>query len=117
MHQTHRGVALRDRLPKVAALFEAGQISEILVRAIVWRTHLIDDDAARAAVDAELAAQISSWGAQSAAKTEAAIDEMVDRHDPGALRRSRESASSPAPATRSSRTDPTAPDRHAGQRA
>ena len=24
LHQTHRGIALRDRLPKVAALFEAG---------------------------------------------------------------------------------------------
>ena len=24
LHQTHRGVALRDRLPKIAALFEAG---------------------------------------------------------------------------------------------
>ncbi len=84
------GCALRDRLPNVAALFEAGQISEILVRAIVWRTYLINDDAAMAAVDAELAAQISSWGALSAAKTEAAIDEMVDRHDPGALRVSRE---------------------------
>ncbi len=94
LHQTHRGVALRDRLPNVAALFEAGQISEILVRAIVWRTYLINDDAAMAAVDAELAAQISSWGALSAAKTEAAIDEMVDRHDPGALRVSRESSAS-----------------------
>ena len=26
LHQTHRGVALRDRLPKIAALFEAGAI-------------------------------------------------------------------------------------------
>ena len=43
LHQTHRGVALRDRLPNVAALFEAGVISEILVRAIVWRTYLIND--------------------------------------------------------------------------
>ncbi|GFH00042.1 DUF222 domain-containing protein [Mycolicibacterium hippocampi] len=42
-HQAHRGVALRDRLPKVAALFDAGLISEMLVRAIVWRTYLIED--------------------------------------------------------------------------
>ena len=27
LHQTHRGVALRDRLPKVAALFAAGLVS------------------------------------------------------------------------------------------
>lgn len=92
--QTHRGVALRDRLPKVAALFEAGLINDILVRAIVWRTYLIDDATAMAAVDAELAEVITGWGPLSAPKVERAIDAIVDRHDPGALRRSRESGSS-----------------------
>jgi hypothetical protein len=94
LHQTHRGVALRDRLPKVAALFEAGLISDLLVRAIVWRTYLITDEAAMAAVDADLAAQVSAWGPLSITKTEQAIDALVDQHDPGALRRSRDSASS-----------------------
>ena len=56
LHQTNRGVALRDRLPKVAALFEAGLVSDLLVRTIVSRTYLIEDAAAMAAVDAELAA-------------------------------------------------------------
>ena len=51
LHQTHRGVALRDRLPKVAALFAAGVISDLLVRTIVWRTYLIADEEAMAAVD------------------------------------------------------------------
>ena len=92
--QTHRGVALRDRLPRVAALFEAGLINDILVRAIVWRTYLIDDATAMAAVDAELAEVITGWGPLSAPKVERAIDAIVDRHDPGALRRSRESGSS-----------------------
>ena len=92
--QTHRGVALRDRLPKVAALFEAGLINDILVRAIVWRTYLIDDATAMAGVDAELAEVITGWGPLSAPKVERAIDAIVDRHDPGALRRSRESGSS-----------------------
>ena len=92
--QTHRGVALRDRLPKVAALFEAGLINDILVRAIVWRTYLIDDATAMAGVDAELAEVITGWGPLSAPKIERAIDAIVDRHDPGALRRSRESGSS-----------------------
>jgi hypothetical protein len=94
LHQTHRGVALRDRLPRVAALFEAGLVSNLLVRAIVWRTYLITDEEAMAAVDAALAERITGWGALSVAKTEDAIDELVDEHDPGALRRSRESASS-----------------------
>jgi hypothetical protein len=92
-HQTHRGVALRDRLPMVAALFEAGLISDLLVRTIVWRTHLIVDEQAMAAVDAALAERITGWGALSAAKTEAAIDALVDEYDPAALRRSRASAS------------------------
>jgi hypothetical protein len=92
LHQTHRGVALRDRLPQVAALFEAGLISDLLVRAIVWRTYLITDEAAMAAVDAALADQVRRWGALSIAKTEQAIDALVDYYDPGALRRSREDA-------------------------
>ena len=92
--QTYRGVALRDRLPRVAALFEAGLIGDLLVRAIVWRTDLIEDEAVLAAVDAELAEQICEWGPLSRAKTETAIDALVERHDPGALRRSRESRTS-----------------------
>ena len=94
LHQTHRGVALRDRLPKVARAVRggAGQ-SDLLVRAIVWRTYLITDASAMAAVDAALADRITGWGALSVAKTEAAIDALVEQHDPGALRRSRESAS------------------------
>ncbi|HEX3287235.1 MAG TPA: DUF222 domain-containing protein, partial [Mycobacterium sp.] len=65
LHQTHRGVALRDRLPKVAALFEAGLISDLLVRTIVWRTYLITDEEAMAAVDAALGERITGWGALS----------------------------------------------------
>src|SRR4051794_32249201 len=92
LHQTHRGVALRDRLPAVAALFEAGLISDWLIRTIVWRTYLITDEAAMTAVDAALAKRVTRWGALSVAKTEAAIDALVDEHDPGALRRSQTAA-------------------------
>jgi Domain of unknown function (DUF222) len=51
LHQTNRGVALRDRLPRVAALFEAGLLSDLLVRTIVSRTYLIEDPEAMAAVE------------------------------------------------------------------
>ncbi|WNG89825.1 DUF222 domain-containing protein [Mycobacterium sp. ITM-2016-00317] len=94
--QAHRGVALRDRLPKVFALFLAGQISEMLVRAIVWRTYLITDPAVMAAVDAELAAEISGWGAKSVAKTEIEIDALVARHDRDAVRTKKETVIEPA---------------------
>ena len=89
MAQTHRGVASRDRLPKVGVLFEAGLISDLLVRAIVWRTYLIKDADALDRVDTELAEQVMRWGALSVKKTEQAIDAIVVEHDPGALRRTR----------------------------
>src|SRR3984893_12731023 len=53
--QAHRGVVLGDRLPKSAALFEGGLISEVLVRAIEYRTALVTDPEAIARVDALLA--------------------------------------------------------------
>jgi hypothetical protein len=86
LHQTHRGVALRDRLPKVAELFAAGQITDMLVRAIVWGTYLINDPEIMAKVDAALAEQITTWGPLSVAKTEQAIDALVEQYDAGALR-------------------------------
>ncbi len=95
LHQAHRGVVLRDRLPAVGALFARGLISEMLVRKIVSRTDLILEDAAMAAVDADLAAEIVTWGPRSIKKTELAIDALVERHDPGALRRARESSTEP----------------------
>ena len=59
--QAHRGVVLADRLPKIGALFEAGLISEMLVRAIEYRTALVTDEAAIARVDALLAEQVMAW--------------------------------------------------------
>lgn len=92
LHLTYRGVALRDRLPKVAALFERGLVSDLLVRVIVWRTDLIEDPEAMASMDAALAEQVVAWGPLSVKKTEQAIDALVERFDPGALRRSRDSS-------------------------
>jgi hypothetical protein len=88
MSQTHRGVALRDRLPKVAALFEAGLISDLLVRTIVWRTALVIRPFSMKLLDRQLAARVQKWGALSAKKTEEAIDALVEQIDAGALRRS-----------------------------
>ena len=82
MSQTHRGVALRDRLPTVAALFAAGVISDLLVRTIVWRTALVESPARWPPLDRRLAQRVTRWGALSAKKTEAAIDELVDEDRP-----------------------------------
>jgi hypothetical protein len=86
-HQLMVARALRERLPRVAEVFGAGQISYRLVNAIVYRTALITDPDARAKVDTELAAAAGGWGSLSIAKVEAAIDYWVDRYDPHALRR------------------------------
>lgn len=87
--QMHLGVALRDRLPKVAAVFAEGMLSARLVAAIVWRTDLIKDSAALELADKTLAEEAIRFGPLSVAKTEAAIDAIVDRYDPAALRRTR----------------------------
>lgn len=82
-------VALRYRLPKVAALFYQGRLSARLVSEITWRTQLVDDDAL-ALVDAGIAARADTWGPLSDAKLTAAIEAVIERHDPDAVRRARE---------------------------
>ncbi|OBG17725.1 HNH endonuclease, partial [Mycolicibacterium celeriflavum] len=87
-------MALRERLPRVAALFAQGRLSVGLVATITWRTQLIVDSAIQARVDAAIAARAAKWGALSVTKLEAAIDALVDEHDPDARRRLREAARS-----------------------
>ena len=53
-HQLIIAQALRERLPRVAEVFAAGQISYRLVNSIVARTRLIKDPEAMAKVDTEI---------------------------------------------------------------
>jgi Domain of unknown function (DUF222) len=85
--QLHNAICLHERLPKVAALFATGAISHRTVRMIVARTFLALESDVLAAIDAELAETLTAWGALSFAKTEQAIDALVERHDPAARRR------------------------------
>src|SRR4051794_33114472 len=91
-HQLMLAKAPRERLPRVAEVFAAGQISYRLVNAIVYRTALVRDADSRARIDAELAAAAVGWGSMSVAKIEGAIDYWVDRYDPDAVRRIEHSA-------------------------
>jgi hypothetical protein len=86
------GTALRDRLPKVAAVFAEGLIGYRLIATIVHRTGLIKDPAALRAVDAALALLVQQWGAMSLDKTDQAIDALIAEHDPYALRRTQDKA-------------------------
>ena len=90
--QMDLGISLRTRLPKVAALFMAGTLSLRVVAALAWRTALVEDDKALALIDAELAEHARNWDGLSKYKLEQAIDVWIDRHDPGALRRTQISA-------------------------
>ncbi|MCP9272428.1 HNH endonuclease signature motif containing protein [Mycolicibacterium arenosum] len=83
---TH-AVVLREKLPKVGAVFAEGLITYLLVRTICRRTALVKDPAALAAIDAELAAELRGWGAKSLDQTDADIDALILRHDPHAVRR------------------------------
>ncbi|MBU8819283.1 13E12 repeat family protein, partial [Mycolicibacterium goodii] len=89
LHQAQRGVALRDRLPRVNEVFSAGLVSEQLIRNICWSTALFLDPEKLAAIDAELAAQITSWGAFTLKQIDNTIDDLILKHDPGSFRRGR----------------------------
>ncbi|PJK21014.1 DUF222 domain-containing protein, partial [Mycolicibacterium goodii] len=84
-------VALRDRLPKVNDIFAAGLISEQLVRNICWSTMLMLEPDKLAAIDAELAAQITGWGRLTQKQIDNTIDDLILKHDPGAFGRGRAS--------------------------
>ena len=60
--------SLRDRLPKVAAMFAAGALTYQLASTIVWRTAAIKDPDALRAVDTEMAAAIADWPPMSQAQ-------------------------------------------------
>ncbi len=92
--QMYLSVALRDRVPQVGALFADGMISARLAATIVWHTDLIKDPATLQLVDKTLAEDAARFGPLSVNKTAQAIDAVVDRYDPGALRHTRAAARS-----------------------
>lgn len=84
-------VTLRERLPKVAAVFAEGLIAYRLVHLMCTRTMLVKDAEALRALDAELADTLCTWGARSVDQTQSDIDALVLLHDPDAVRRSQSS--------------------------
>ena len=80
-------IALRDRLPRVAALYLRGALSSRIVSSVTWGTQLVEDGEALALIDAAVAQGATRWGALSEHKLEQAIDAWIDRFDPDAVRR------------------------------
>jgi hypothetical protein len=83
---------LRDRLPKVAALYLQGRLSSRVVSAITWRTRLITDDEIWVLIDTELAERAERWGPLSEDKLITAVDALVHRFDRDAVITSRNEA-------------------------
>lgn len=81
--------ALRYRLPQIAALYVQGRLSTRLISEITWRTGLVADDVI-ATVDAALAGKAEKWGPLSEDKLIDAINTVIARHDPDAVRRTKE---------------------------
>ncbi len=89
LSQMELALALRDRLPRIGALFAAGRISLRLAAVIAARTALVTDPDLLNELDAAMAGDALGWGPLSAEKLQQAIDVWVERYDPGALRRAR----------------------------
>jgi hypothetical protein len=80
------GEALRDRLPKVAAVFARGEIDMAMVYALVHRTELVEDPESLVRIDQSLADRAPGWTKYSRKKIAEYIDSWVGRFDPVAVR-------------------------------
>ncbi len=84
--------ALRDRLPRTAALFATGVISATVIDAITWRTHLVVDEDALGLIDAAISGEAGEYGAHSEKQLIGAVDLWVEKFDPDAVVRSKRAA-------------------------
>lgn len=82
--QMYLALSLRERLPKVNALFLSGRIGARMVSTISWRTHCVVGTAAMEGIDAAIAEAAEQWGGLSDRRVETLIDVAVDAHDPQA---------------------------------
>ncbi|WP_353612257.1 DUF222 domain-containing protein [Mycobacterium sp. ACS4331] len=83
--QMHFALAMHVRLPRVFGLLRAGVISARTASIISWRTRMVIDDYANAAIDAEIATRAERWGALSEARLDVEIDKVLAEHDPDAV--------------------------------
>ena len=79
--------SLRERFPRVAAVFADGLIGYPLVRAVVSRGALVIDPDALRALDCALAEALRCWEPMSLDKTERTLDAVIAQVDPHAVRR------------------------------
>ena len=85
-------IAMRDRVPHVGAVFQAGDIDYRAFQTIVFRTDLITDPEVLAKVDAQLAALTSRRPSLTRGGLAAAVDQVVANVDADAVRRAKKAA-------------------------
>lgn len=90
--QMRIAIALRDRLPRTAAVFTDGAISTAVVETITWRTRLVEDADALMLIDAAVAAEAATYGVRSEKSLIGAVDFWVQKFDPCAIVRSKRAA-------------------------
>jgi hypothetical protein len=84
--QMQYGRSLLERLPKLAAVFLAGEVDFRVIAVIVYRSALITDTQARAKIDDLVARRAPHWNTLSYEKVTQLVDWMVVEVDPDALR-------------------------------
>jgi hypothetical protein len=88
--QLRYGLALRERLPKLGALFAAGDVDFRVISAVVYRTELMIDDDAMIRLDGWLARNALRWSRWSHNKIVEIVDYWIQRLEPTAVRVARE---------------------------
>ncbi|OBA86095.1 hypothetical protein A5662_03425 [Mycobacteriaceae bacterium 1482268.1] len=84
-NQIHMARALRDELPRVAAVFATGEIDYRMVSTIIRRTENVEDDV-KPELDAAIARRCRKWMRLSKPKLIERVDLWVTKHDPHAVR-------------------------------
>lgn len=88
--QMNHGIELLERLPRLGAVFAAGEVEFRVIAVALFRTGLITDPAALATIDAQLAERTPHWNALSQKKVAEAVDWLVRDLDPAAERVARQ---------------------------
>ncbi len=88
--QLRYGLALMEHLPKLGALFAAGDVDFRVISAAVFRTELMTDDAALTKLDGWLARNAPRWSRRSYRKIVEVIDYWIQKLEPAAVRMARE---------------------------
>jgi hypothetical protein len=88
--QLRYGLALAERLPKLGALFAAGDVDFRVISAVVFRTEIMIDDDAVTRLDGWLARNAERWSRWSHNKIVEIVDYWIQRLEPTAVRVARE---------------------------